>query len=228
MQTQAFAIAQPCSGLRAASRSLCLALACASFVLLIAGCGEQRSDAAHAAMPAAAALPAAVLEVAPQRVPIALEAVGQIEGSKEVEVRARVSGILQKRLYQEGELVRAGAPMFKIDPAPFEIALAQAQAQLAQEQARNEQSRRESARLKQLAAEKAISQKEFDDAITRQVALINAGTLIAAGQEVTEPGLNAAQSPDQPFRTGIEALRNTDRKPPSPSIPEPKLRQPFQ
>jgi membrane fusion protein (multidrug efflux system) len=152
------------SGPKSASRPLRFALSCAFFVLLISGCGQERSDAAHAVTPVAPALPAAVLQVAPQRVPIALEAVGQIEGSKEVEVRARVTGLLQKRLYNEGELLRAGAPMFKIDPAPFEIALAQAQAQLAQEQARNEQFRRESARLKQLAAEKAISQKEFDDA----------------------------------------------------------------
>jgi membrane fusion protein (multidrug efflux system) len=129
-----------------------------------------------------------VLQVAPQRVPIAVEAVGQIEGSKEVEVRARVSGILLKRLYREGELVRAGAPMFKIDPAPFEIALAQARAQLEQEQARNEQSRRESARLKQLAEQKAISQKEYDDA-SSNLKLSNA-TLQAAQANLRQAELN--------------------------------------
>jgi hypothetical protein len=63
------------------------------------------------------------------------------------------------------------------------------------------------------------SQKELDDAIARQAALINAGALVAAGQEETEPGLNAARSPDQPFRSGIEALRNADRKPPASSEP---------
>ncbi|MFH1044560.1 MAG: efflux RND transporter periplasmic adaptor subunit [Pseudomonadota bacterium] len=164
MQTQAIAFTQISSGLLAANRPYRLALSCVSFAILISGCGQGRTDAAVAPNPTAAALSAAVLQVAPQRVPIALEAVGQIEGSKEVEVRARVSGILLKCLYNEGDLVRAGAPMFKIDPAPFEIALAQAKAQLAQEQARNEQSRREATRLKQLAAEKAISQREFDDA----------------------------------------------------------------
>ncbi|HEY5215805.1 MAG TPA: efflux RND transporter periplasmic adaptor subunit, partial [Pseudolabrys sp.] len=140
------------------------------------------------ANPAVAALPATVLQVEPQRVPIAVEAVGQIEGSKEVEVRARVSGILLKRLYNEGDLVRAGAPMFKIDPVPFEIALAQAKAQLAQEQARNEQSRRESVRLKQLAAEKAISQKEFDDASSNLK--LSDATLQAAQANVRQAELN--------------------------------------
>lgn len=188
MQTQAFAFSQIFSGLRAASRPLRLALSCVSFAVLLSGCSQERSDAAHAAMPAAPALPAAVLQVAPQRVPIAVEAVGQIEGSKEVEVRARVSGIVLKRLYHEGELLRAGAPMFKIDPAPFEIALAQAQAQLAQEQARNEQSRRESIRLKQLAAEKAISQKEYDDASSNLK--LSDATLQAAEAKVREAELN--------------------------------------
>lgn len=163
-------------------------LSCVSLAILISGCGQQRSDSAHAVIPPAPALPAAVLQVAAQRVPITLQAVGQVEGSKEVEVRARVSGILLKRLYNEGDLLRAGAPMFKIDPVPFEIALAQAKAQLAQEQARNEQSRRESVRLKQLAAEKAISQKEYDDA-TSNLKLSDA-TLQAAEAKVREAELN--------------------------------------
>ena len=135
-------------------------LVCA--ILVLVGCGKGAPT--PAAAPGAAAVPAKVLQVAPQRVPITAEAVGQLEGSKEVEVRARVAGILLKRIYGEGELVRAGAHLFTIDPAAYEIALAQAKAQLAQEQARNEQSRRESGRLMQLAAEKAISQREYDDA----------------------------------------------------------------
>ena len=188
MQTQAISFKQMVSGLRAAIHPCRLALSCVSLAILVSGCGQGQPDSAHAAIPAAPALSAAVLEVAPQRVPIALEAVGQIEGSKEVEVRARVSGILLKRLYHEGELVRAGAPMFKIDPAPFEIALAQAQAQLAQEQARNEQSRRESTRLKQLAAEKAISQKEYDDASSNRK--LSDATLQAAQANVRQAELN--------------------------------------
>jgi len=129
--------------------------------LLLAGCGQ---GADKAAPPPGMALPVTVLQVASQRIPILIESVGQTEGSREVEVRARVSGIVQKRLYQEGDVVRADAVLFQIDRAPYEIALAQARAGLDQEKARNEQSRRESGRLKQLVAERAISQKEFDDA----------------------------------------------------------------
>jgi len=223
MQTQAIAFDQIFSGLLAKSRPYRLALSCAALALLLAGCGQGRTDAAHAVVPAVPAVPAAVLQVAPQRVPIAVEAIGQIEGSKEVEVRARVSGILLKRLYNEGDLVRAGAPMFKIDPALFEIALSQAKAQMAQERARNEQSRRESARLKQLAAEKAISQKEYDDA-TSNLKLADAALLVAQANvqqaelnlsytSVTAPvsGVSgrAARSEGSLITTGADSLLTT-------------------
>ena len=105
-----------------------------------------------------------VIEVAPRQVPVLIEAVGRTEGSKEVEVRARVSGILGAVLYSEGSPVRAGAPLFQIDRAPFEIALTQARAGVAQERARNEQTQREAERLKDLVAKRAISQREADDA----------------------------------------------------------------
>src|SRR5438093_1384900 len=75
---------------------------------LLAGC-EQGGANTPASNPAAAGISAKVLQVAPQRVPIVLEAVGQVQGSKEVEVRARVSGILLKRLYNEGDFVREGS-----------------------------------------------------------------------------------------------------------------------
>ena len=73
----------------------------------------------------------------------AYEYVGQTEGSREVEVRARVTGIVLERQYEEGAPVKAGAPLFLIDPAPFEVAVAQAQAELASAAAREAQTRRE-------------------------------------------------------------------------------------
>ncbi len=81
--------------------------------------------------PPPAALPATVLEVSTREVPVLIEAVGRTEGSKEVEVRARVSGILEKINYAEGTPVKAGTPLYRIDPALFEIALAEAKAALA-------------------------------------------------------------------------------------------------
>lgn len=126
----------------------------------LVGCGNADS----AAKPAEMAMPVTVLDVQREMVPILVEAVGQTEGSKEVEVRARVSGILTKQHYHEGDRVTAGTTLFTIDPIPYEIALAQARAALAQDQANLERSTREATRLKPLVEQRAISQKEYDDA----------------------------------------------------------------
>ncbi len=134
------------------------------------------------------ALPVTVIEVQPQHVPIIVEAAGQAEGSKEVEVRARVSGILTGQLYQEGDTVKAGAVLFVIDPAPYEIALAQARASLTQEKASLEKAQRDAARLKPLVEQRAISQKEYDDASS---ALKTSGASVTASQaRVREAELN--------------------------------------
>src|SRR6266853_1032259 len=87
--------------------------------------------------------------------------------------------------------MRAGRgqhPLFQIDPVPYQIALAQANAQMAQERARQEQTRREATRLKTLAEEKAISQKEFDDAISAQK--LSDATLQAAEANLRQAELN--------------------------------------
>jgi membrane fusion protein (multidrug efflux system) len=105
------------------------------------------------------ALPVTVLSVQPQNVPLALEVMAQTEGAKEAEVRARVSGILQKQFYTEGEPVKAGQPLFLIDRAPYEIAYAEAKA-------RADQTAREMARAKKLVDINGVSRKEFDDAVS--------------------------------------------------------------
>ena len=134
--------------------------------LSLCGCGKDAGTPSASATPGPPTVGVAVLKVAPQRVPIVFNAVGQTEGAKQVEVRARVSGILQKQLYKEGDSIRAGTPLFQIDRAPFEIALAQARGQAEQDRARTEQTRREEQRLKPLAEDRAISRKEYDDALS--------------------------------------------------------------
>jgi membrane fusion protein (multidrug efflux system) len=133
-------------------------------------------------------MPVTVLKVEARRVPIALEAVGQAEGSREVEVRARVSGIVEKRAYAEGEPVKAGALLFVIDRKPYEIALAQARAALSEARAREENARREAERLKSLANSKAISQREYDLAVSTQQQA--AASIEGAQARVAEAQLN--------------------------------------
>jgi membrane fusion protein (multidrug efflux system) len=112
------------------------------------------------------ALPVSVIEVQPVTVPVSAEAVAQTEGAKEVEIRPRVGGILLKRLYEEGAPVKAGQSMFQIDPVPYQYALDQAKAQLAEQRARMVQTEREERRLHDLLTNQAISQREYDNAVS--------------------------------------------------------------
>jgi membrane fusion protein, multidrug efflux system len=132
--------------------------------VFVVACGKQESSANQpSAMPP---MSVSVLEVQPTSVPIRAEAVAQTEGAKEVEVRPRVGGILLKKMFEEGAAIKAGQPMFLIDPVPFQMAASQARAQLAQKKARLVQTQREAERLKTLLESKSISQREYDNAVS--------------------------------------------------------------
>ncbi len=143
---------------------------CLVAALALAACGNKDAQKGGGpggpGGPGGQAMPVTFVEAKLERVPVNIEAVGQSEGSKEVQVRARVSGILLKQRYTEGDRVKAGAVLFLIDPAPYEIALAQANAALAQARATLDQSKREEDRLKPLAAEQAISGREYDTSVS--------------------------------------------------------------
>lgn len=128
----------------------------------LAGCGKENA-AGHAGggMPPAAVK---VIEVAAREVPVQFEYVGQVAGSREVEVRARVTGIVEKRLYEEGQRIREGQLMYRIDAAPYRARVASADAQLDQAKAQLAQAEREYARIKPLADAEAASRKDADDA----------------------------------------------------------------
>jgi membrane fusion protein, multidrug efflux system len=138
---------------------LCVVLAACSD----SGAKQQEKKAAKDAA-APTAVPVTIVQAAPREVPVSFEAVARTEGSREVQVRARVAGILEKQLYNEGDAVPAGAPLFRIERAPFEIELQQARAVLAQEAARRDLAQQEAERLKGLVERRAISQKEADQA----------------------------------------------------------------
>ena len=151
---------------RTGRSTIILSVLCIAAALALAGCGKKDQQPGGPGGPGGQAMPVTIIEAQAQRVPVNVEAVGQSEGSKEVQVRARVSGILLKQRYTEGDRVKAGAVLFQIDPAPYEIALAQVRAASAQARATLDQSQREENRLKPLAAEQAISGREYDTAIS--------------------------------------------------------------
>jgi membrane fusion protein (multidrug efflux system) len=98
-----------------------------------------------------------VQEIEVRDIPLVFEYPARLAGSREVEIRARVGGILLKRAYTEGQYVRRGDLLFQIDPAPFKAALADAQARLTQAE-------REYRRAVTLKRQKALSAREFEQA----------------------------------------------------------------
>jgi membrane fusion protein, multidrug efflux system len=149
-------------------------------ILLLTGCGKS-PQGGFAPPPAQVTTAVAV----PKDFPAAFEYVGQTQGSKDVEVRARVTGILEKRLYQEGSPVKAGQPLFTIDPKLYAAQAAAAQADLTRAVAQKAQADRERARLVPLAERKAIGQKEADDATsTAELAAANVQAMQAKVDEL--------------------------------------------
>ncbi|MBN3759167.1 efflux RND transporter periplasmic adaptor subunit, partial [Paraburkholderia sp. Tr-20389] len=107
---------------------------------------------------------------------------------REVEIRARVDGFLERRLYDEGSLVKEGQVLFVMDRKPFEAALQSAKGALAQQQARLLVTKQNLARVVPLAAQNALSKKDLDDATGNEKQAEAA--VIAAQGEVRTAELN--------------------------------------
>ena len=135
----------------------------------LAACGPKEGGAGGhgggGGMPPATV---AVQEVQPRTIPVEFEFPAQTAGSREVEVRARVAGILLKRNYEEGASVRPGQSLFTLDSAPFEAAAARAEADVAAAEARLNAAARQAKRTRPLYEAKAASQKDYDDAVSAE------------------------------------------------------------
>ena len=169
----------PRSNLRHAYRWLALAVAVA-----VTACGQSQEHGFSGFPPTEVT----TAVVSPKDFPVAFEYVAQTLGSKDVEVRARVTGIIEKRHYQEGSSVKAGQLLFTIDPKQTAAQVAAAQADLTRAEAQKAQADRERARLAPLAERKAIGQKEADDAASN--AEFAAASVQAAQAKLDELKLN--------------------------------------
>lgn len=105
-----------------------------------------------------------VLAIKQQDVPVSFEYVAHTQSSREVNIQARVNGFLEKRVYTEGSIVKAGQVLFLMDKKPFEAQVGAAAAALARQQAAMETARLNLERTKPLAARNALSQKDLDNA----------------------------------------------------------------
>ncbi len=107
--------------------------------------------------------PVGVVTVAPTSVPIEIELSGRLEPIRTAQVRARVTGVVQKRLFAEGATVQAGQSLYRIDPAPYKAALDSAQAAQAKAEASLSQAQSTLDRTRLLAELKAISPLAWDN-----------------------------------------------------------------
>jgi membrane fusion protein (multidrug efflux system) len=134
-------------------------LALSAAILLVAGCGkEEKKDVARAPVEATA------LTIVPRDVPVSSVFVAQTQSSQAVNIAARVSGFLDKRVYTEGSVVKAGQVLFRMDRKPFQAQVDGAAAALQRNQAALQVAQANLARTKPLAAQNALSQKDLDDA----------------------------------------------------------------
>jgi membrane fusion protein (multidrug efflux system) len=106
-----------------------------------------------------------VLTLTATNLPIFQEWIGTLDGFVNAQIRAQVTGYLLTQNYAEGNKVKAGQPLFQIDPRPFQATLDQATARLAQDQAQVEKNRLDVERFTPLAKDKAISQQQLDDSV---------------------------------------------------------------
>ena len=140
-------------------RVFLLLLASSAALLLVGGCGkEEKKEAARVPVEVTA------LTVTPRDVPITSVFVAQTQSSQAVNIAARVSGFLDKRVYVEGSVVKAGQVLFRMDQKPFQAQVDGAVAALQRNQAALEVARANLARTKPLAQQNALSQKDLDDA----------------------------------------------------------------
>lgn len=131
-------------------------------LLLLAACGGEPE-----APPAMPPIEVSAITVTAQPVTNIIELPGRVQAVRTAEVRARVDGIVERRLYEEGTDVRAGTPMFQIDSRPLRAAADAAQAALRRAQAEQTNASRDVERFRPLVARNAISEQEFDAAVAR-------------------------------------------------------------
>ncbi|CAH9060621.1 Toluene efflux pump periplasmic linker protein TtgA [Pseudoalteromonas holothuriae] len=132
-----------------------------SVLMILTGCQEQQTQPETHSMPPATV---SVIAVSKTNVPIHIELPATLAGNKEVEIRARVSGIVESRNFEEGQIVSTGQSLFTLDLNPFTLELNKAQALLNAAKAQVEQNKRERDRFETLTNERSVSKRDFDNA----------------------------------------------------------------
>ncbi|MBO9469792.1 efflux RND transporter periplasmic adaptor subunit [Endozoicomonas sp. G2_2] len=153
-------------------------------------------------------VPVDVKTVIPHTVDVMSEYPGRVRGRRTVEVRARVEGILERRFYNEGEIVEKGDMLFTIDPKPFQAVVNQRKAELASAKASLNQAQRTWNRVRRLYEVDAVSEAERDDSLsqleTSRAMVQQAQANLDAAQ--IDLGYTKVEAP----LTGVTSLRDVD------------------
>jgi len=173
------------------------ALALAATAFAVGACGEKTA-------PEAPPPEVLVTEVVKRDVPVYGEWVGTLDGFINAQIRAKVQGYLQSKLYREGTLVKEGDVLFQLDPRQYQAALDQAKADVAQREAILVRSQQNVARYRPLVAKGAVSKKELDDAI--QSAEANRANVDAARAALDNAKLNLEWTTVRSPITGIAGI----------------------
>jgi membrane fusion protein (multidrug efflux system) len=136
-------------------------------LLAAAGCSKKQGadGAAGGQMPPPEV---GVVTLQPGTIPVQRDLVGRLSAFRSADVRARVPGVVQRRVYEEGSDVRKGEVLFQIDPAPLRAALGQAKAEQATAQANYANAKSAADRARKLIGQKFISQSDYDNAIAAE------------------------------------------------------------
>ncbi|MBW2187382.1 MAG: efflux RND transporter periplasmic adaptor subunit [Deltaproteobacteria bacterium] len=143
---------------------------CCLIVFVLWGCDKDKPQV-QVSIPA---LSVTTLQLIAQNTPVDFEFIGIVESPRKVEIRARVEGFLEKRLYREGSMVSSGQALFQLDKKPFEAELQQAKGELSQRQSQLDNAVANLRRVQPLAKKKAVSLKTLDAAINQQKSAVAA------------------------------------------------------
>ena len=133
--------------------------AAAALLLVASGCNREPPKASAPKTP-----DVSVMTIAPRDAPVTAVYVAQTQSSQAVNIQARVSGFLDKRMYVEGSVVKANQVLFQMDAKPFQAQVDAAKAAMQRNQAAESVAKANLARTKPLAQQNALSQKDLDDA----------------------------------------------------------------
>lgn len=134
--------------------------------LTLTACGQDAGGGGHGMMGAMPPPEVAVTTVNQAPYTLTAELTGRVTPYRVAEIRPQVSGIIRERLFTEGSDVKAGQPLYQIDPATYRAALLQAQADLKSAEAQLTAVKAKAGRYKELVAVKGVSQQEYDDAVS--------------------------------------------------------------